>query len=257
MNRAWLVVGGVGVALAAVAVGALAVVHEGPAPATAQSVNPNPGAPSAAAARTISVAGVGTVSGTPDTVTLNLGVQVQGASATEALGAASTKAQALIDTLTGAGVAEADIQTGYVSVYPNYQGPAMVPEGYWAANSVTAVVHDVSKAGPIIDAATKAVGDGTTFGGVSFSIADTSALYAQARKMAVDQARQHAQQLATAAGGSVGAVQSIDESAQEVPLPVAYAPATTAAGAASPAPPIEPGRQQLQLSVKVVFALEA
>jgi uncharacterized protein len=256
MNRAWLVVGGVGVALVAVAVGALAVGHEGPAPATAQSTNPNPDPTAAppAGARTISVDGVGTVSGTPDTVTLNLGVQVQGPTATEALATASTKAQALIDTLTAAGVAQADIQTGYISVYPNYQGPGATPNGYWASNSVTAVIHDVSKAGPIIDAGTKAVGDGTSFSGVSFSIADTSALYAQARKMAVDQARQHAEQLAAAAGGSVGAVLSIDESA--APMPVTYAPATTAA-AAPASPPIEPGRQQLQLSVKVVFGLEA
>jgi uncharacterized protein YggE len=255
MNRAWLVVGGVGVALAVVAVGALAVVREGPAPATAQSTdpNPNPAATPPAGARTISVDGVGTVSGTPDTVTLNLGVQVQGPTATEALATASTKAQALIDTLTAAGVAEADIQTGYISVYPNYSGPASVPSGYWASNSVTAIVHDVSKAGPIIDAGTKAVGDGTSFSGVSFSIADTSALYAQARKMAVDQARQHAAQLAAAAGGSVGAVLSIDESTTA--MPVMYTPATTAAAPASP--PIEPGRQQLQLSVKVVFGLEA
>jgi uncharacterized protein YggE len=201
------------------------------------------------------VQGVGTVSGTPDTVTLNLGVQVQGASATAALATASSKAQALIDTLTGAGVAKADIQTGYVSVYPNYLGSGVIA-GYWASNSVTAVVHDVDKAGPIIDAATNAVGDGTTLGGVSFSIADTSGLYAQARKMAVDQARQHAEQLATAAGGSVGAVLSIDEATQEVPMPIAAAPATTMAGAPSAATPIEPGRQQLQLSVKVVFGLE-
>jgi uncharacterized protein YggE len=233
---------GAAVAVGAVVVGALG--HEGPAPATAQSSSPGPTDPSSSGlGRTISVQGVGTVSGTPDTVTLNLGVQVQGASATEALASASSKAQALIDTLTGAGVAKADIQTGYVSVYPNYEG-AGVPVGYWASNSVTAVVHDIGKAGPIIDATTKAVGDGTTLGGVSFSIADTSALYAQARKMAVDQARQHAEQLATAAGGSVGAVLDIDESAQEVPVPIiAPGVATTNAGASSAPTPIEPGRQ--------------
>jgi uncharacterized protein YggE len=256
MKRGFLIVTGVGLAVAFVAVGAVVVVRHGPAPATAQSPSPTV-PPSGAAARTIAVQGVGIVSGTPDTVTLNMGVQVQATSASAALSSASAKAQSLIDTLTDAGVAKADIQTGYVSVWPNYTGPGVVESGYWASNSLTAVIHDVAKAGPIIDAATKAVGDGTTLGGVSFSIADTSALYAQARKLAVDQARTHADQLATAAGGSVGAILSIDEAAQEMPLPVAYAPATTMAGAPSAVPPIEPGRQQLQLSVKVVFELHA
>jgi uncharacterized protein YggE len=185
-------------------------------------------------------------------------VQVQGATASAALASASTKAQSLTDTLTGAGVGKADVQTGFVSVYPRYKDMSQDIDGYWASNALTAVVHDVSKAGAIIDAATAAVGDGATMGGVSFSIDDTSGLYAQARQIAVDQARQHAEQLAKAANVAVGAVVAIDESAQEVPTPIAYSPsATSVAGADSAAPPIEPGRQELRLSVKVVFALTA
>jgi uncharacterized protein YggE len=181
---------------------------------------------------------------------------VEGDTAAAALASAGTKANALIDTLTGAGVAKTDIQTGYVSVWPRYRDNSQDVTGYWASNSVNAVLHDIDRAGAVIDAATEAVGDGITMGGVSFSIDDTSGLYTKARQMAVEEAKRRAGELAEAAGASVGAVMSINESAQETPAAVAYdraSAATTAAGAASM--PIEPGKQELQLRVQVVFEL--
>ena len=258
--KRWIVpVAGGGVATALLAVGVLAAVHDGPRAATAQvpttvpgtTVSAMPGVP-----RTVTVDGVGVVTGIPDTVTVNLGVSVDRGSAADALQAANSKANALIDTLTGAGVAKTDIQTGYVSVWPHYDNSS-TPDGYSASNSVTAVIHDVSRAGPVIDAATDAVGDGITLGGVSFSIDDTSDLYGQARQKAVEEAKTRAGQLAQAAGVSVGAVLSMNESAQAQPYPSIYdrASAATTAAAGSAPTPIEPGHQELQLRVQVVFEL--
>jgi uncharacterized protein YggE len=259
MKRWILPAAGAGVVATLLAVGVLAAVHDGPNNATAQT--PTTVAPGVAVtpgvARTVTVDGVGVVSGTPDTVTLNLGVSVEASSASRALESASTKAQSLIDTLTGAGVGKSDIQTGYVSVWPRYRDPSNDVDGYWASNSVTAIIHDLDKAGSIIDAATSAVGDGITLSGVSFSIDDTSGLYAQARQMAVQEARRRADQLATAANASVGAVISMNESAQEVPSPVPYRADSASGGVAASAAPIEPGHQDLQLSVQVVFELTA
>jgi uncharacterized protein YggE len=260
MKRSLVPLAGGGLVVALLVVGVLAAVHDGPRSATAQA--PTTVAPSTASAtggvpRTVSVQGVGAVSGIPDTVTVNLGVSVEGRSAAEALEAANTKAQALIGTLTAAGVAKTDIQTGYVSVWPRYRDNSQDVDGYWASNSVTAELHDIDGAGAMIDAATNAVGDGITMGGVSFSIADTSGLYTKARQQAVAEAKRRAGELAGAAGVSVGGVVSIDESAQEVPAAIADAragAATTAMAASTPVP-IEPGRQDVQLRVQVVFEL--
>jgi uncharacterized protein YggE len=92
---------------------------------------------------------------------------------------------------------------------------------------------------------------------VSFSIDDTSALYGQARQKAVDEAKQRAGQLADAAGVSVGGVLSMNESVQSSPHQYGYDRAASAAAApAAAAPtPIEPGSQELQLRVQVVFEL--
>ena len=260
--KRWIVpVAGGGVVAALLAAGVLAAVHDGPQTATAQS--PTTAAPTAAPGttasaavgpRTVTVEGVGVVTGIPDTVTISLGVSIQGSSAAGTLQEANTKANALVDTLTSAGVAKTDIQTGSVNIWPSYDGSSR----YMASNSVTAVIHDVSRAGPVIDAAAGAVGNGITMGGVSFSIDDTSDLYGQARQKAVEEAKTRAGQLAQAAGVSVGAVLSMNESSQSSPYPYAYdraGAATTAAAAPSAPTPIEPGSQELQLRVQVVFEL--
>jgi len=256
MNRS-VILAATGGAMAAtlIAVGVLAAVDDGPTPAVAQSPTTTT-ATAGAVTRTVTVDGVGLVSGTPDTATLNLGVQVHASTAARALEEASAKSQALVDTLTGAGVGKADIQTGGVNVYPDYTGPGAV-NGYAAGSSVTATLHDISRAGAVIDAATDAVGDGITLGGVWFSIDDTSALYAQARQKAVAEARTRAEQLAKAANVSLGGVVAMNESAQYTPMPrdAAVAVAGGAPAAVPASMPIEPGRQDLQLTVQVVFEL--
>jgi uncharacterized protein YggE len=254
--KGWMLAAGGGVVAALLAVGVLASVQDGPKPATAQNPPTTTTGAASGPSRTVTVDGVGVVSGTPDTVTLSLGVQVEATSATEALDEASRKAAALIDTLTTAGVGKPDIQTGYLSVYPRYRDGTSEPNGYSASNSVTAVVHDVDRAGAIIDAAANAVGDGITMGGVSFSIDDKSTLYEQARRMAVGEAQQHAEQLASAANVSVGGVVSMNESAQELPTPMVARDSAGGVTSAAAAPaPIEPGRQEVQLRVQVVFEL--
>jgi uncharacterized protein len=203
--------------------------------------------------RRVSVGGVGSVSGTPDMLTINLGVRTQAQTAGAALDEASTKAQSLIDTLQKAGVAAVDIVTTDVSVWPQYDNNGRHVTGYEASNTVSAKLRDLSKAGAVIDAAAGAVGDAITLGGLSFGIEDTSALYAQARELAVKQAHTQADQLAKAAGGSLGPVISIDEGAQQVPMPM-YAAADSAGGAASV--PLQPGSQTISLTVQVTYELK-
>ncbi|HZA18152.1 MAG TPA: SIMPL domain-containing protein, partial [Pseudonocardiaceae bacterium] len=64
----------------------------------------------------ITARGLGTVTGTPDTVTVILGVQTRGQSAKGALDANNGKATALIDVLKSKGVAAADLQTSQLSI---------------------------------------------------------------------------------------------------------------------------------------------
>src|SRR5689334_17803588 len=68
----------------------------------------------------ITTRGLGTVTTTPDTVTLVIGVQTRDQSAKAALDANTAKATALINVLKSKGVAPADLQTSQLSVTPTY-----------------------------------------------------------------------------------------------------------------------------------------
>ena len=64
----------------------------------------------------ITTRGVGTVAGTPDTLTVVLGVQTRAASAADALADNNTRASGLLDVLRGRGVADKDLRTSGLSI---------------------------------------------------------------------------------------------------------------------------------------------
>jgi hypothetical protein len=185
---------------------------------------------------------------------LNVGVQAVAATATEALSQANTSATALIAALKTAGVSADDIATSGLSIYPQYNSTGSTITGYQAANNVTVTVRDISRTGPVIDAAAAAAGDNITIAGVSFYVDDTEALIGAARADAIDNAKKRAGEYAQAAGVTVGGVLQISEVAISNPIPLTYrAAADSSAGAAST--PIETGTQDLTVTVTVVYEL--
>lgn len=199
----------------------------------------------------ITARGVGTITGTPDVVTVVLGVQTQGPSAQGALDANTRQASALINMLKSKGVADADLQTSELSVNPSYNPSNGKISGYEVTNQVTATLHDIAGAGGIIDAAGDAAGDAVRVQQLSFSIDDDSALRAKARADAVKQAQAQARQLAEAAGVRLGNIRSITESPSAPPPSPLYKQSMDAAGAATV--PIQPGSRKLSVSVEVVY----
>jgi uncharacterized protein YggE len=200
----------------------------------------------------ITVVGTGDVRGVPDTLTVTIGASSQAPHATEALSANSAKTQALVGSLTGSGVATGDIQTGSLSIEPTYGYGGQTISGYQVDETVTVVLHDLTRAGAILDAAARQVGDAVRIQGMSLSISDASALMGAARKQAVENARTRAQQLATGAGSSLGAIRTITEQSSYGPMPM---PMAGSMDGAAKAIPVQPGSQQLSVSVTVVYQL--
>jgi uncharacterized protein YggE len=185
-------------------------------------------------------------------VTIDIGVQTQASSASKALEDNNAKANAVIGVLKGKGIAPADLQTSELTVNPTYDSNGTAITGYQVTNSLTVTLHDVAKAGAIIDAAQAAAGDAARIDSLTFSIGDGSSLRAAARADAVKQATAAANQLATAAGVALGEVLSITEDPQaDTPQPVFQAADATASGAV----PIQAGSQDLTVTVEVVFAI--
>ena len=110
-------------------------------------------------------------------------------------------------------------------------------------------MRDVAKAGGVIDAVAAATGDDLRLNGVSFSIADTTALAAKAREDAVAQAKTQAAALAQAAGVELGPIVAVSTAAYGLPQPVAYATSGAAADRAAPMP-LQPGTQAVTAHVE-------
>jgi uncharacterized protein len=214
---------------------------------TAAAAAPSPpGEPPAITAR-----GTGTVTATPDTATVVLGVQTRDGSARAALAANSERAAAVIGVLEGAGVATADIRTSQLALHPTYGPETARITGYEVTNQVTVTLRDIAAAGTVIDQAAAAAGNAVRVQQIDFSIADESAARAQARADAVRRALAQTEQLAEAAGVELGAIRSIVELPADPPVPFGER------ADAQLAVPLEPGTQELRVVVEVVHGIAA
>ena len=207
------------------------------------------GSPATDQARTISVSGTGSVRAVPDRAQFSFGVTTQGTTASRALSANSTLARKVIAALKSAGVPAADIQTDSVTLSPTLSDDGSTIVGYTATNSVSVTLRDLGKAGSVVDAAVEAGANQVS--GPSLVRSDQTALYRQALRLAVANARAKAHSLAAASGASLGAVRSIVEGSA-APPPV---PLEQAAGGVDTSTPIEPGTQTIEASVTVEYAL--
>jgi len=197
------------------------------------------------AKKTITVTGNGTVTTVPDRAAFDFSVSSQGTTAKTALAKNADEAAAVIAALKNAGIAAADLQTGQVSLSPQFNQAGTDVVGYTASNTVTAKTT-IAKAGSLVDAAVNAGANGVS--GPSLSRSDSDALYRDALKDAVADAGEKAKALAAASGLTLGVAQVIVEGAQSSP-PIPFA----AKDAAASATPIEPGTQEIGASVTVTY----
>jgi uncharacterized protein YggE len=200
------------------------------------------------------VDGLGKVSGTPDVLRVTMGVSVRRSDVSSALEAANSAENRLRSALVKEGVAKADLQTSDVSVYPSYDNHGH-RNGYAVNETVTAKLRNLAKAGSVMSKAISAAGNEAVLQGVSFSLEDNKALLAQARDEAYADARDKADQYAKLSGRALGKVELVTESTSApIQLPGAYDAIGRASKALSSVP-IDPGSQQVSVSVTVRWAL--
>ena len=206
-----------------------------------------PGKASSAAAEPggITVQGTAFVASVPDRAELSFGVESQGQTAKAALAANAAEMRRVIAALKAAGATS--VKTQSVSLSPRYDERNEV-QAFVAANSVSATVREIGKAGALIDAAVDA-GANQVYG-PSLSRGDQGELYRNALKAALADARASAQAIAAASGLALGRITAVVEGGGSAPQPYALAEKAMDAGST----PIEPGTQQVTATVTVTFA---
>ena len=205
---------------------------------------------------TATASGSGKVSAAPDQATMSFGVTKQAADAKSALDQASKAAAQVSDAVKKAGVADQDIQTQGVNVYPQYNNPTNGGKptitGYQATINVAVKVRDLAKLGDLITAANKAGADSVS--GPTFAIAEDSPYRDLATAKAVADAKRSAEAMAKAAGRALGPVVSISSTGiSSLPVPLGAASAMDSAQANVP---IQPGQLDVTSNVMVVFELK-
>lgn len=210
----------------------------------------------APAEHVLNVTGTGTVNLTPDVAYINIGVHTDMPTASEAVSANNTQTQQVIDAITKLGVDPKDIRTTNFSIYPNVQYDPQTNQKlrttYVVDNSVYVTVHQIEKLGDMLDA-TVAAG-ANSVNSIQFDVLDKTAAIKEARDAAVKDARTQAQELAAAAGVTLGTIRSVDFY-NSIPGPIVNAYGKGGGGGAAEATvPIQTG--QLTLTVNVSLSYE-
>lgn len=206
----------------------------------------------------IVTSGQGETKITPDRARLEVSVQTRAATAADAGAQNARKQQSVLDALRKIGFTSEQLSTVNYNLFPemqydkNGQSPRVV--AYNATNTVRVDVRDVGMIGKAIDASLEA--GANMISSLSFYSSNTDSARRSALASAVARARSDADAIATAAGGSIGALVEITTNDFAPPVIYNRAQMSDAMAVAKSAPtPIEPGEQTVSaiISARWVF----
>ena len=212
--------------------------------------------------RTITVSGSGQVMLDPNLARVYLGVDSTADTAEAAMQQNAASMGTVIDQLKALGIAETDIKTTGLNLYPYTEpfpkplGPETPPiaqrqQRFRASNNVQVVVRDLSKVAQVVD--TSVARGANMVSGVSFGLSDDSAGQEPAMQAAVTSARKQADFLAKQTGVTITGVKSVSAGGFS-PSPIPFAEGR---GGAAPAAstPIQPGQLTVTANVTVVYLI--
>jgi hypothetical protein len=204
--------------------------------------------------RQITVMGEGEARGKPDTARVEIGVETTAPTTNEALSQNNVQVTTIISRLQELGIASADIQTSNFNIYPNYDEQGQDVTSYTVNNNVTVTIRNLDQAGSLLDEVVQ-VGANRIYG-MMFSVDDPSALIAQARDAALQDARARAERLAQSSGLSVGEVLIITENTGSMPAGAMPMGRGSAAEQAQSAVPVQVGEQTFTARIQVTYELQ-
>ena len=235
--------------LTALALGAAAVPASVPAQQAVTAV------PVLAGTR-LDISASGEVTRVPDLAIISAGVQTLRPTATAAIEENAARMDRVRAALKRAGIEDRDIQTSSINLNPEYRYDQNQPPrltGYRATNTVNVKFRDLKRTGAILDAL---VAEGANqINGPNLTIDKPEAALDEARAKAIANGRARAELYANALGMRVVRLLSVSESggyAVPPPMPMVM----MAERSQSADTKIDPGSQQLQVSVSMSFQLQ-
>ncbi|MCL6741122.1 SIMPL domain-containing protein [Sphingomonas sp. RB56-2] len=236
--------------LTALAVSAAAIPASAPAQTAVAAV------PVLAGTR-LDISATGEVTRVPDMAIISAGVQTLRPTATAAIEQNAAQMEQVRAALKRAGIEDRDIQTSSINLNPEYQYDQNQPPrltGYRASNTLNVKFRDLKRTGAILDAL---VAQGAnSISGPNLTIDKPESALDEARAKAIVNGRARADLYARALGMRVVRLLSVSESggyAPPPPMPMVMMAQERGAGADTK---IDPGTQQVQVSVSMSFELQ-
>lgn len=217
-------------------------------------------------ASTITVEGTGEAAAIPDVARISFSVTENAGTVAEAQESATAKTDSALSAVEELGVEEKDIRTVSYNVYPQYEyqncyatycppttsSPRII--GYEVSQSIEITIRDTAKAGDVLSAlgATEV----QNISGPNFTVDDADSVKAEAREIAIAEAKEKAKKLAKELGVSLGKVVSFYEN-QPYPYYDGYGYGgdmrMESASAAVPSLPV--GEQETSVSVSITYEI--
>jgi uncharacterized protein YggE len=203
----------------------------------------------------VMIAGDSIVQAQPDTAILTISVVTQARRALDAQQENATKTDAAVRALKSAAGPGAEIKTSGYSLQPQRiykEGQPPTITGYEARNSITVVLSDLTRVGPVIDATAQAGANDVS--GIAFTLRKDRPARDQALAEATREAVSKAQVIARALGGRVVRIVEVQEEGLQRPIPIYADRIQTMKAEAST--PIEVGMLDITSRVQVVAEIE-
>ncbi len=199
-----------------------------------------------------------------DQLRIRVGVVTQAAEATDAVKENSRQMADVIGAIKKTGVDKSDYETGRFSIRPLYNRRPRQADAQWVRqiigyevnNTLAIRTKKLSLAGKLIEAANAA--GANSVDDIRFDLADRRTHRVEAITAATANARSDAAVLSRAAEVRLVRIISIQlgEGGYRPPIAtMAMARAEGMAGAAAPAPPIQPGDVTVQASVTIIYEI--
>ncbi|PJE57964.1 MAG: hypothetical protein COU81_03265 [Candidatus Portnoybacteria bacterium CG10_big_fil_rev_8_21_14_0_10_36_7] len=201
--------------------------------------------------------GTGKAAAAPDIAKISFGVTKNSATVSDAQNQVNSNINSILKSLKDLSIEEKDIKTTNYSVYPNYNYNETRQQisGYTVTQNIDVEIKKIDKVNKAVDAIT--TNGGNLVGQISFDFDKEirRKLEDQARKEAVEMAREKAQSLANASGITLGKIINVEENSNNRPVPI-YSDSVGLGGApVEKATEITPGQSAIQISVILSYEI--
>jgi uncharacterized protein len=205
---------------------------------------------------TVAVTGTGIASGSPDQCRIHVSLNHLAETAVDALAVTADIATKAIAALADVQVEQCEVRTVGLSVQDFFDQAQQKVTAHIGSYQLDLIVRPIDEAGGVLASLSSTVGDALQIRGINLSIEDPEPLRSQARRLAIQDAKKRAAEIADEVGVRLGAILSIqDESAGRINYVQQARPMSGHIAAAANVP-IEAGNVSASSAVTLIYAIE-